>query len=274
MRNIFSIFIFTLISVIIVASSCAYETASPFPGEGPVQIAERLGVSPGKFIKLNLRLGNFKNPKRVSLIYTWQKFAIPLKEKEVVDSFAEKEDLKISTAKSPPYSDIPVFIQEQGVQKYIEQDYDNLKRIKLIALVIGLTLIFVYKKGTKKEKEADYSVTKFEDICLKALLLETGNTMYSKKQNCWDLDELFFVGRCRATGNLAVIHGPSQYQSIHNGARGLIEIGRFVVSIYGLLGIKNIQLEIPLAYADKYDSIINERKILLDFDNNSGSPSM
>lgn len=44
-------------------------------GEGPVQIAERYGVDPKVFIDLNR--DRFVNPKRVSLIYTWQEFILP-----------------------------------------------------------------------------------------------------------------------------------------------------------------------------------------------------
>lgn len=60
-----------------VFSEAEYIYISPLPGEGPVQMAERNHVDATEFIRLNKKLGKFVNPKKPSLVYTWQKFALP-----------------------------------------------------------------------------------------------------------------------------------------------------------------------------------------------------
>lgn len=272
MRCIFNMLLFAFI-LLFAVSSYAYETVSPYPGEGPVQIAERLGISPEKFIKLNLQLGNFKYPKRVSLIYTWQKFAIPDQNLKI----AKKTTTEQSISEYVLFAKAPIVTQTQNVPKYIENGSFNENKIVFLAIgLVILVLIIATPKKNAKEKgipEFDYGVTEFEEICLKALLLEGDKGKHVEVWNYLrDPSELFFVGRCKATGNLTVIHGSSEYQSAHRGTRGLIDIGRFISVVYGQVGIRNIRFDIPEAYADKYDSIIGERKIFLDFHNSRGSP--
>lgn len=51
---------------------------SPKPGKGSVQVAEKMKMLPTEFIKINLALRRYVYPGNVALIYTWQKFAIPV----------------------------------------------------------------------------------------------------------------------------------------------------------------------------------------------------
>ena len=68
--------IFILLSLIFAASALAApQIVHPRNGEGPVQVAERCGIDPKVFIELNRN--RFINPKKISLIYTWQEFILP-----------------------------------------------------------------------------------------------------------------------------------------------------------------------------------------------------
>lgn len=86
--NLAIMFLVALLCLIFTAGAfAAPQTVHPRRGEGPVQVAERCGVDPGVFIRLNM--DRFVNPKRVSLIYTWQEFVLP-------------EEVAVKLAQIPP----------------------------------------------------------------------------------------------------------------------------------------------------------------------------
>lgn len=98
--------IFALVSLLFTAKAFAVELeaieASPKPGQGSVQLAERYHMDPTLFIKMNKADHRFKN-NNPSLIYTWQSFIVlvPRVEKEsskaMVSGVSEKKIVPAST---------------------------------------------------------------------------------------------------------------------------------------------------------------------------------
>ena len=80
MKNAILILFFVIANMLFAVTVARAATwVSPRPGEGIVHLAERYGADPREFVKLNKELGKFTNPKRIALIYTWQKFMLTAK---------------------------------------------------------------------------------------------------------------------------------------------------------------------------------------------------
>lgn len=187
----FSIILFFVI-VFCSRAEASYVLVSPEKGEGPVQVAERYGVDPAAFIKLNRQLGNFVKPKRPSLIYTWQKFALPIEgvKHEIstqetfidnLDNLKTKEDVSLKNITTHPAK---VVIGEKKLTRISKSKTNS--NWPIIATVImffvgifGLLFISLYQKkflSMLKEKmnfrtKEQLFVVVFSDIFSSYLIL-------------------------------------------------------------------------------------------------------
>lgn len=161
-----------LVTFFMVSSSFAYEFASPKKGEGPVQIAERIGVSPKKFIALNLRLGNFKYPNRVSLIYMGQKFAVPpLSAKSVASGIKVKEAGGMVKIGNPVKSKQ---VQKQKISEVEKVEKDEGRNWKPDPELEGkINEIVSFVAGVQERIKKDVSVLRPEDYKKKKWIIWT-----------------------------------------------------------------------------------------------------
>lgn len=133
--------------------------ASPRPGEGPIQIAERYGVEPTYFIQVNRELGSFTYPKKPSLIYTWQKFLVVERGEDYSLLKTFKNPLKMaqySTGKKeqPKSSDIkqgvvPQLKPQKSLPPEKQVSYVIFFEILLLTILVCLVLVLIKGKRYK-----------------------------------------------------------------------------------------------------------------------------
>ncbi len=148
MRSHIFVLLIVFLSFFPISAQARQGMVSPKPGEGPVQMAERFGIDPSKFIKLNRELGIFVDPRRPSLIYTWQKFVLPgsITEKRYCEmqGFIQKGKEAQTNTLNREKSEMLSRSKFETLKSELEKKEKELSKMTLlIGILMGLMCIFL-----------------------------------------------------------------------------------------------------------------------------------
>lgn len=151
MKSLMIVAVAFLVLLVSGVARADYEYVSPRKGEGPVQIAERLKIDPVEFIRLNKKLGLFRYPERPSLVYEWQKFAIPSSEKLQQGEFIKKEECQklvqesqIKAQQDKEIIAIPSEPESKMAKSELTEPSSEEKKENLNLLIAVLCIFFLF----------------------------------------------------------------------------------------------------------------------------------
>lgn len=152
----------------------AYVWISPKKGQGSIQMAEDSHVDPGAFIALNKKLGNYVKSNRPSLVYSWQKFAIPGTEntttkgrekiEESIKIPVQHEEKEYFPGSNNVIANEEIYEKERLMNKGdVEKKENRLFAIMIVVCgIFFLTFILLYVMALKRMKRKVKTPCKFE----------------------------------------------------------------------------------------------------------------
>lgn len=263
-KSIIMVATFLLLSLIFSVSAFAQpRMVHPLPGEGPVQVAERYGVDIAEFIKLNR--DRFVNPKRVSLVYTWQEFILPESRNSPTinvpvqkPAYAKKSlpDKEAAIASVVNHQAAAVTITQQSASEKREVRYlAKMTDLKITVLEICMLMLLASVVVMVLGPTFPNAGLRLPHLSsLGGGALDFFRHLQFPNRNS---DTKKFICKCKNDGAYAYVDEQGNFMKFPGG---LSALAKYLIQECE----KKPTYAVPAKFADRYDSFDNEERLALE----------